>query len=78
MRVFRVSDGTSWQATLEEPPVTDQQASSGWEAILFQRGAAGGSQRLVYRPAGWLTAATAEDLETALAEGVAVRTRWGG
>jgi hypothetical protein len=35
------------------------------------------AQRLVYRPAGWLTQASTIELAAALEEGVFVRARWG-
>ncbi|CAN5752401.1 hypothetical protein BH23GEM9_BH23GEM9_11950 [soil metagenome] len=82
MRVFRLSDGTSWVARLhegEESTSSDQR--SGWDVILFEvaRGAIPDitAQRLVYRPPGWLAEASVTDLLAALEEGVAVRVRWG-
>lgn len=78
MRVFKVADGTSWMARLHD--TTDDGAMSsrtGWEAILFESGPGAAAQRLVYRPHGWLSTATPEDLQTALDEGVAIRVRWG-
>lgn len=77
MRVFKVADGTSWSARLHD--ATDDSAATartGWEAILFESGP-GAAAKLVYRPHGWLLAATPADLEEALAEGVAIRVRWG-
>jgi hypothetical protein len=77
MRVFKVSDGTSWMARLHD--ATDESTATtraGWEAILFERGP-DDAAKLVYRPHGWLLAATPDDLEEALAEGVAIRVRWG-
>jgi hypothetical protein len=80
MRVFKVSDGTSWQARLQEPGAEAGSSAStaAWEAILFQPGRNTDVDRLVYRPAGWLAAASQEDLAAALEEGVRVRVRWGG
>jgi hypothetical protein len=79
MRVFKVSDGTSWMARLHETtddgtPVT---SGTGWQAILFETGPGAAAQRLVYRPHGWLADATPQDLEAALDEGVSIRVRWG-
>jgi hypothetical protein len=74
MRVFRLSDGTSWVARLEEP---GQGGGSGWEAVVFQKDPETAAQRLVYRPSGWLDAASVPELTAALEEGVTVRLRWG-
>jgi hypothetical protein len=78
MRVFKVSDGSSWVARLHDS-TEDGSARMriGWEAILFEQEPAHVAQRLVYRPPGWLADASAEELATALEEGVAVRVRWG-
>lgn len=79
MRVFKVSDGTSWKARLHD--TTDDQhavgSRTGWEAILFESGPGMVAQRLVYRPHGWLEAASVDELAAALQEGVAIRARWG-
>jgi hypothetical protein len=77
MRVFKLADGTSWQARLEDPHVGSSASSAAWEAVLFQPGRDGDADRLVYRPAGWLAAASLSDLAAALEEGVRVRVRWG-
>jgi hypothetical protein len=58
----------------------DAQAVSertGWEAVVFQSGPHAVAQRLVYRPHGWLAAATPAELAEALEEGVSIRVRWG-
>lgn len=47
----------------------------GWEAVVFETDPPE-VQRVVYRPAGWLGAASPDELETALHEAEAVRTRW--
>jgi hypothetical protein len=78
MRVFKVSDGTSWQARLQEPGSGAGASTAAWEAILFQPGGYADADRLVYRPAGWLAAASQAELAAALEEGVRVRVRWGG
>lgn len=79
MRVFKVSDGTSWVARLHDTTDDDSAVGSrtGWEAILFESGPGAAAQRLVYRPHGWLADASPEDLAAALEEGVAIRVRWG-
>jgi hypothetical protein len=78
MRVFRLSDGTSWVARVHDADeVVDEARSTGWEAILFEPSPHAVAQRLVYRPTGWLQAATPHELAAALEEGLAVRVRWG-
>jgi hypothetical protein len=77
VRVFKLSDGSSWVARLHEESELGRQGS-GWQAILFEASSAGASPRLVYRPTGWLDGASPEELADALDEGVAVRVRWGG
>lgn len=77
MRVFKVADGTSWTVRLEEGDGAGD-SSTGWEAVVFDASPHGVAQRLVYRPSGWLEAATPGDLAAALEESVAVRIRWGG
>ncbi|HEX6306960.1 MAG TPA: hypothetical protein VFZ69_02165 [Longimicrobiales bacterium] len=79
MRVFKVADGTSWVARLHDA-VDDAGAvrtRTGWEAVVFEGGPSAVAQRLVYRPNGWLAAATPADLAQALEEGVPIRVRWG-
>jgi hypothetical protein len=77
MRVFKLSDGSSWVARLHDS-TEDGSARMriGWQAILFEQ-PEHVAQRLVYRPPGWLAGASAEELAVALEEGVAVRVRWG-
>ena len=79
MRVFKLADGTSWVARLDDA-VDDERvvgARTGWEAIVFESGPGAVAQRLVYRPHGWLAEATPTDLAAALEEGVPIRVRWG-
>jgi hypothetical protein len=77
VRVFKLSDGTSWVARLHDEGELSRQGS-GWQAILFEAAPAGATPRLVYRPTGWLDGASQAELVDALDEGVAVRVRWGG
>ena len=77
MRVFKVSDGTSWVARLHEAEAQSESRPSGWDAILFEQDVVATAQRLVYRPRGWLTTATPAELAAALEEGVLIRARWG-
>jgi hypothetical protein len=77
MRVFKVQDGSSWTARVDAgPDVPAGERRAGWEAVLFESSPAGGAARIVYRPAGWLSGATLQDLVRALEEGEAVRARW--
>jgi len=78
MRVFRISDGSSWTARVQEG-ATDVVAEPrpGYDAIVFDADPVAATQRLVYRPPGWLEQASVADLVAALEEGVVVRARWG-
>lgn len=79
MRVFASADGRSWSVRLYDGPQDGgiRAAGVGWEAVLFEDVGDGSVQRIAYRPAGWLAAASAEDLRAALHESEAVRARWG-
>lgn len=77
MRVFKLSDGTSWVARVHEAAEAAQAQPAGWDTILFEQTVAAVAQRLVYRPRGWLEDATPADLAQALEEGVAIRVKWG-
>lgn len=48
----------------------------GWEVVQFDPEEIGTVQRITYRPAGWLSDATIQDLIAALREGEAVRASW--
>jgi hypothetical protein len=76
MRVFRLSDGSSWSARLHDE-VKPGTRRIGWEAVLFESSPHAAAQRLVYRPPGWLESASPGELAAALDEVVAVRVRWG-
>jgi hypothetical protein len=78
MRVFKVADGTSWTARVEDDQPSPAAQRVGWQAVVFQDSVHAAVQRLVYRPPGWLREATPVDLAAALEESVAVRLRWGG
>jgi hypothetical protein len=79
MRVFKVSDGSSWVARVSEGDIAPEAgpATFGWDAIVFETDRMTAVQRLVYRPSGWLGGATVAELAAALEEGQPVRTRWG-
>jgi hypothetical protein len=77
MRYFRLTDGTSWVARLHDETEDESRRVVGWQAILFETSPAAVAQRLVYRPPGWLSAATPDELAAALEEGISVRVRWG-
>jgi hypothetical protein len=79
MREFRADDGRSWSARMEKGGSRsgDLLSRVGWEVVLFERGAVGGEQRFVHRPAGWLASASDRDLAEALREGQSIRARWG-
>ena len=73
MREFIGSDGRVWRARL------DEQAAGGaaWELVLFEADGSQVTQRIVFRPVGWLRNAQLAELVSALGEAEAVRTRWG-
>ena len=56
-----------------------QQAAGGaaWELVLFEADGSQVTQRIVFRPVGWLRNAQLAELVSALGEAEAVRTRWG-
>ena len=77
MRVFKVQDGSSWVARVEQVgAAAPEERRVGWEAILFENPTARAAARLVYRPSGWLGSASLDELVAALQEGDAVRARW--
>lgn len=78
MRVFKVADGTSWTARLDEGSEEPGAHRAGYDTILFEPDPVASLLRLVYRPAGWLSGASAQELAAALDEAVVVRARWGG
>lgn len=77
MRVFKVADGSSWTARVQEG-TESAEPRVGYDSIVFESDPVADTLRLVYRPAGWLNDATVGDLVSALEEGVIVRARWGG
>ena len=77
MRVFKLSDGTSWIAKIHEAGDGMSSPATGWDTILFHQDHDLFGQRLVYRPRGWLSTASSAELASALDEGVAIRVRWG-
>ncbi|HEX7117486.1 MAG TPA: hypothetical protein VF212_01780 [Longimicrobiales bacterium] len=78
MRIFTSADGRSWSARVYDGSQDDRIGAPGvgWEAVLFEA-ADDRTQRLAYRPAGWLAGATVEELRAALEQSEAVRARWG-
>ena len=78
MRYFKSQDDRIWTIRLD-----DELANTagfprrvGWEAVLFEAQASGSSQRITFRPCGWLAQAGADELAKALQEAAAVRTHW--
>jgi hypothetical protein len=77
MRTFKADDGKNWIAQLhdglaEKPPAE----RTGWEVIQFDSEPRGANTRITYRPSGWLSNATIQDLIAALQEGETVRASW--
>jgi hypothetical protein len=77
MRTFAGLDGAVWSVRLDDGLATalPQPKRVGWETLLFEM-VPSGTQKVVFRPAGWLTQATLTDLTHALREAETVRTRW--
>ena len=79
MRLFKL-DGKDWVAQLHDLP--DEKAAPeprpGWEVIQFDTRPSGTTQRISYRPVGWLAQATIEELIDALREGESVRATFNG
>ncbi|MEX2283347.1 MAG: hypothetical protein WEE89_12760 [Gemmatimonadota bacterium] len=77
MRNFAAHDGRVWNARLDHTLARSAPASrgSGWEAVLFET-IPPATQKVVFRPAGWLPRASLTDLNHALREAEAVRARW--
>lgn len=80
MRVFASADGRSWTARVYDGPADERRraAGVGWEAILFEVPGENLTQRIEYRPVGWLARADAVELQRALEQAESVRARWGG
>ena len=78
MRSFVNGDGRGWKARLDDglPDASGSPRRVGWEAVLFETTPPGRTQKIAYRPAGWLSSAPVEDLVQALQEAIAVRARW--
>jgi hypothetical protein len=77
MRSFSAVDGRVWNARLDNALTSNsaQPNGVGWEAVLFET-APPATQKVVYRPVGWLTQASLGELQRALQEAEAVRARW--
>lgn len=77
MRTFTSEDGTIWVARLHDG-LSDagSEVRVGWEIIEFDTRTPGSTQRIAYRPSGWLNNATIQELIAALREGDAVRAKW--
>ncbi|HUP88426.1 MAG TPA: hypothetical protein VM100_03715 [Longimicrobiales bacterium] len=78
MRIFKAQDGSSWLAKLHDglEEKADVEVRAGWEVIQFETETPGTVQRITYRPSGWLSNATIQDLIKALQEGETVRAVW--
>lgn len=75
MRVFTSVDGKSWVAKIQDGLEDAPAERTGWEVIQFDP-EEGSYQRITYRPSGWLSNATIQDLIAALQEGETVRANW--
>ncbi len=77
MRNFSAQDGRIWNVRLDDglKSALAQPKRVGWEALLFET-VPPATQKVVFRPAGWLPLASLVDLNRALVEAEAVRARW--
>jgi hypothetical protein len=77
MKIFKL-DGKSWVAQLHDGSAdrSTSDVRAGWEVVQFDTQPASVSQRIAYRPPGWLSRASIADLIDALREASAVRTSW--
>jgi uncharacterized membrane protein len=78
MKIFSF-DGKDWVAQLHHGPTKDNGAigrRAGWEVVQFDTRPPGTSQRISYRPPGWLSNATIAELIEALREGETIRANW--
>lgn len=77
MRNFAAQDGRVWNARLDlgVTRTFSDTKGVGWEAVLFET-VPPATQKVVYRPTGWLNRATIIDLNHALLEAESVRARW--
>lgn len=78
MRTFKSDDGKTWVARMHDgiPDAAASEARTGWEVIQFDADPPGTFQRITYRPSGWFTNATIQELIAALHEGESVRASW--
>lgn len=78
MRTFTSEDGLTWTARLHDgiAEAASNQKRVGWEIIEFDPARSGTTQRIAYRPPGWLLNASLRELIDALREADAVRAAW--
>lgn len=76
MRTFKL-DGKSWVAHIHNSADNAVDGGRiGWEVVQFDTDPSGSTQRITYRPAGWLNQASVQQLIDALREGETVRAAW--
>lgn len=76
MRSFKL-DGKNWIAHIYDSANKDVNGGRiGWEVVQFDTDPSGSTQRITYRPAGWLNQASIQQLIEALREGETVRAAW--
>jgi hypothetical protein len=78
MRTFTSEDGKIWVARIHDGMNEDAVVDSrtGWEVIQFDTEPDANYQRITYRPSGWLSNASLQELIDALREGESVRASW--
>lgn len=77
MRIFKI-DGKQWIAQLHDLPAAKPavEPRAGWEVVQFDTQPSSHTQRISYRPVGWLAQASIAELIDALREGESVRVCW--
>lgn len=77
MRIFKV-EGKQWVAQVHDGADASRRVQVGWEVVQFDTQPSGTVQRIAFRPPGWLTNASIQELIDALREGESVRANWRG
>jgi hypothetical protein len=75
MRTFTDSGDKLWRVRVDGAAAPRGGNGIGWQALIFES-ATEKTQRILYRPVGWLDQASDAELRAALTEGETVRAHW--